>query len=193
MESLQEELNDALSNRKEIESKISELNEILKANNIGMNDELVDKQGFPRNDINVYEVRHARAQLIKEQNDYKLAMKKCEDLLIKYHSQNLPEFADRSERPSISVKSHKKIAVVGKVETGSPSEYAGLREGDILLEFGKINGDNMRNINDISEEMKRNLNLYIKVVVKRDGEHKRFNLKPKEWSGRGYLGCVLNP
>lgn len=71
--------------------------------------------------------------------------------------------------------------------------FQGLKEGDIILEFGKITGENMKNINDISEEVKKNVNLYIKVVVKRDGEYKRFNLKPKSWSGRGYLGCVFNP
>lgn len=193
MESLREQLNNALSSRKEIEKKISELNEVLKAHGVGMHEELVDQEGFPRDDINVYEVRHARAKLIKEQTNYKLAMKKCEDLLMKYHSQDLPEFMDKSERSSIVVQSHKKMAVVGKVEPGSPSEHAGLREGDIILEFGKITGDNMRNINDISEEMNKNVNFYIKVVVKRDGQLKRFNLKPKTWSGRGYLGCVLNP
>lgn len=31
-----------------------------------MHEELVDKEGFPRNDINVYEVRHARAKLISK-------------------------------------------------------------------------------------------------------------------------------
>lgn len=60
----------------------------------------------------------------EEQNNYKLAMKKCEDILMKYHSQNLPEFMDKTEKTSLVVRSHKKIAVVGKVETGSPSEYA---------------------------------------------------------------------
>lgn len=33
-------------------------------NNIGMNGPLVDSEGFPRNDIDVYQVRHARHKII---------------------------------------------------------------------------------------------------------------------------------
>lgn len=47
-----------------IESAIREQTMILESNNIGMQESLVDEQGFPRNDIDVYKVRHARHQII---------------------------------------------------------------------------------------------------------------------------------
>lgn len=47
-----------------IESIIRDQNLILEANNVGMQDSLVDADGFPRNDIDVYKVRHARHQII---------------------------------------------------------------------------------------------------------------------------------
>lgn len=47
-----------------IESEIREQNLVLEANNVGMHDPLVDADGFPRNDIDVYKVRHARHRII---------------------------------------------------------------------------------------------------------------------------------
>lgn len=47
-----------------IESEIREHNLVLQANNVGMQDPLVDAEGFPRNDIDVYKVRHARHRII---------------------------------------------------------------------------------------------------------------------------------
>lgn len=48
-----------------IESAIREQTMVLESNNnIGMQESLVDEQGFPRNDIDVYKVRHARHQII---------------------------------------------------------------------------------------------------------------------------------
>lgn len=47
-----------------IESEIRNENAVLAANNVGMDDPLVDADGFPRNDIDVYKVRHARHKII---------------------------------------------------------------------------------------------------------------------------------
>lgn len=43
-----------------------------------MRDPLVDADGFPRNDIDVYQVRHARHQIINLQNDLKSLLKEIE-------------------------------------------------------------------------------------------------------------------
>lgn len=47
-------------------------------NNIGMRDPLVDADGYPRNDIDVYQVRHARHQINTLQNDLKSLLKEIE-------------------------------------------------------------------------------------------------------------------
>lgn len=47
-----------------IESEIRENTAILESNHVGMQDSLIDAEGFPRNDIDVYKVRHARHQII---------------------------------------------------------------------------------------------------------------------------------
>lgn len=43
-----------------------------------MESPLVDADGFPRNDIDVYQVRHARHQIINLQNDLKALLKEIE-------------------------------------------------------------------------------------------------------------------
>lgn len=47
-----------------IEREIREQTAILESNNVGMHDSLVDSDGYPRSDIDVYKVRHARHQII---------------------------------------------------------------------------------------------------------------------------------
>lgn len=47
-----------------LENDLREQHEVLKTNQIGMIEPLVDDQGFPREDIDVYQVRHARHKII---------------------------------------------------------------------------------------------------------------------------------
>lgn len=43
-----------------------------------MRESLVDADGYPRNDVDVYQVRHARHQINTLQNDLKSLMKEIE-------------------------------------------------------------------------------------------------------------------
>lgn len=189
------ELMRLLNMRTNMETEISELNEILFANkNVGMKESLVDKEGYPRNDIDVYQVKHARAKLICLQNDYKTLMNKCENLLIQHHASHRPEFEDKSGRPpKLSQNITRRLAIVGQVAEGSPSDRAGLQEGDIILEFGRVNSSNWTDLQLINAEVESSIDNYIKVIVLRSSQLKRLNLKPKRWSGNGYLGCMFLP
>nr|BAN20836.1 26S proteasome non-ATPase regulatory subunit [Riptortus pedestris] len=195
MDETSDELMRNFNLRTELEKEISDLNEILIVNkNIGMTGNLVDDEGYPRNDIDVYQVKHARAKLIRLLNDYSALMKNCESLLTQYHASQKPEFLDKSGRPpTLSQEITKKLAIVGKVAKGSPSDSAGLKEGDIILEFGGINSSNWNSLQTINAEVEKSIDMYIKVIVERDSKLKRLNLKPKRWSGNGYLGCMLLP
>jgi 26S proteasome non-ATPase regulatory subunit 9 len=53
-----------IKQRDKIEDNIKQLTEILTLNGVGMNDPLVDSEGFPINSIDVYQVRHARHRII---------------------------------------------------------------------------------------------------------------------------------
>ncbi len=65
----------ALILRKEsIEEEIDAQLSILKANDSTVHTPLVDEDGFPRADIDVWAVRHARVRLIELRNDLKAIM-----------------------------------------------------------------------------------------------------------------------
>lgn len=51
-----------------------------------MKDELVDEDDFPRNDIDVYAVRHARASIVKLENDAKDLVNSMQTKLEELHS-----------------------------------------------------------------------------------------------------------
>lgn len=55
-------------------------------NHVAINDELVDAEGFPRNDVDVRTVRIARQQILCLQNDLKDLMKEIEKGLEEIHA-----------------------------------------------------------------------------------------------------------
>ena len=52
----------------------------------GLRGNLVDAEGFPRSDIDIYEVRKARHDLACLQTDHQALMKKIEQGLHAYHA-----------------------------------------------------------------------------------------------------------
>ena len=60
-----------MSQKDSIEDAIKNQFEILKSNNCTMQTPLVDAEGFPRADIDIWEVRHARVRIIELRNDLK--------------------------------------------------------------------------------------------------------------------------
>jgi len=85
-EGVRQTLLDLNKKRDEIEKEILSYQSILKSHNVDMNDSLVDSEGYPRNDIDVYAIRTARSNIITKQNDARAIMKQIEDLLHKFHS-----------------------------------------------------------------------------------------------------------
>lgn len=77
-----------MKKKEQIEHSINDFGRILTSNrNVGMNESLVDEFGFPRNDIDIIQVRQARNQIICLQNDLKALMKEIEVGLIDVHAE----------------------------------------------------------------------------------------------------------
>ena len=52
-----------MKQKEELEEELRALQEVLKCQGAGMEEALVDAEGFPRSDIDVYQVRHARSNI----------------------------------------------------------------------------------------------------------------------------------
>lgn len=66
----------------------------------GLKGPLVDADGFPRGDIDVYRVRHQRHAFAVKQNDHKAVMQRIEQMLPQYVSFSIALYAKRSWRMS---------------------------------------------------------------------------------------------
>ena len=76
---------------------------------------------------------------------------------------------------------------------GSPSELAGLQNGDELISFGGIDIDSIDPIGKIPPLVRENVEKIIPLVIKRKEALVNISLIPKLWRGNGLLGCHLTP
>ncbi|KAJ3199585.1 hypothetical protein HDU82_000307 [Entophlyctis luteolus] len=124
--------NQLIAERETLESEILQLLDALKSNNSNMSDPLVDAEGFPRSDIDVYTVRQLRHSIILKQNDHKGLMAKIEDEMHRV-------FAERKQadvpQQHVSIE-QKPFAIVAAVAASSPAEECGLTAGDGIVRFG---------------------------------------------------------
>ncbi|XP_060536193.1 26S proteasome non-ATPase regulatory subunit 9 isoform X2 [Cylas formicarius] len=167
----------------------------LKYNGVGMNDPLVDEEGFPVNSIDIYQVRHARHRIICLQNDHKNIMAQIENGLHDYYS----IFSDNDvhESPMNTSSCHTDVihvvpfARVTLVSEESPSKDAGIQANDEIVEFGSVNSTNFKDITDIALVVQHSEGNQISVKLKRGDHFRTVVLVPKKWSGKGLLGCNI--
>ncbi|CAD0205082.1 unnamed protein product [Chrysodeixis includens] len=201
-----------IQDKDRIEREIREHTAVLETNNIGMDEALVDAEGFPRNDIDVYKVRHARHQIICLQNDHKNLMKMIERGLAEVHSDLL---GSNGEGPSvntasssnghmngvngtssgdsvnIAVEDSQAFAVVGCVHNGSPADVAGLQEYDEILQFGSVNHQNFQDMSQINAIVSHSVGQRVNVRIKRDHNIMNLTVVPRPWQQPGLLGCHI--
>ncbi|KAJ8979441.1 hypothetical protein NQ317_006755 [Molorchus minor] len=194
-ENIREEVLELMKQKDKIEAEIRELTGILTNNGVGMNDPLVDNEGFPINSIDTYQVRHARHRIICLQNDHKNLMKQIENGLHGYYSatpmvgmpQGTPMEIERSE-----IVIHKTpFAKITLVSPGSPAEYAGFNVGDEVVEFGSVNSTNFKNITDIANIVQHSQGTQLNVKLKRGSAFHTMHFIPRRWAGKGLLGCNI--
>ncbi|KAJ8953783.1 hypothetical protein NQ314_007213 [Rhamnusium bicolor] len=193
---VREQVLELMKEKDKIENEIRELTDILTLNGVGMNDPLVDGEGFPINSIDTYQVRNARHRIICLQNDHKNLMKQIENGLQGYYSTSSSGNTtrvtpmDSSDRPIIVI--HKiPFAKVTLVTPGSPADYAGIFTDDEVVEFGSVNSTNFKNISDIATVVQHTEGSQIGIKLKRGERYLTVNLIPKKWAGRGLLGCTI--
>ena len=186
-----------------IEAEISNWKSVLDSEgNVGMEGKLVDQEGYPRNDIDVSKVRLARQKIICLSNDHKAIMTKIEEILISLHAQQANN-AEEAESSSVGTSGSgvhpmdqdlpEPFAKVEFVNIGSPAQDAGMKSGDLVVEFGTYNNSNFKSLMDIGQLLTNSQNKNMRVKLIRNHQMITLTLVPKLWSGKGLLGCKMVP
>lgn len=185
---------DLIKQKFDIELRIKELGDILKEEgDVGMSGNIIDSEGYPRADVDIYKIRLTRQEINCLQNDYKDLLKKIEDQGLSLSQENKEALLICQAPDKL-----KPLLKITQVDTGSPSELAGLEKGDEIVQFGPITAANSsHNLSEISSYVNEREEkiILLKALRKKDDSDNqilRLKLIPKKWSGHGLLGCKLN-
>ncbi|XP_006047226.1 26S proteasome non-ATPase regulatory subunit 9 isoform X1 [Bubalus kerabau] len=197
------DVQELIRRKEEIEAQIKANYEVLESQKgIGMNEPLVDCEGYPRADVDLYQVRTARHNIVCLQNDHKAVMKQVEDALHQLHARDKEKQArDLAEahREALSrdqsqgLSPAQAFAKVNSISPGSPASIAGLQVDDEILEFGSVNTQNFQSLQNISSVVQHSEGKPLSVTVMRRGEKHQLRLVPTRWAGKGLLGCNIIP
>ena len=207
-----------MKQKDELESSILGITEYLTAPWMpGLSGNLIDAEGFPRADLDLFEIRKMRNRLACLQTDHTTLMKQIEQGLYRLHTDhymNMEEakqgepIQQKMEMISTSSDAGKKteqqlipevkipFAWISDVIADSPADNAGLKVGDAIYKFGDVNHANHDSLKGIVNLVKAQLNQQIIIWVLRKTlmggtEDKEIGFVPREWGGRGFLGCAL--
>jgi len=198
---------------KAIEDEIRALQETLEnmPGKPGLKGPLIDKDGFPRADVDIYKAREHRHRIACLQTDHKAVMKEVEQGLYAYHqsvktsggsSSHMPMPAQPRPPPTIpaapvAAAAKAPFALIDDVSPASPALAAGLKVGHRVLSIGTIDADIIRDrgMSALGEVVAAHEGRQLEVQVLPEGEARPLTLQltPARWSGRGLLGCHLQP
>lgn len=186
-----------IKKKDDIEEQIKAYYDVLDDQGVGEEGSLVDAEGFPRSDVNLYQIRTARHNISCLQNDHKAIMVDIEDALHKLHarekSKHEQDECQQAEAMEQDGPRPSPFARVDGVTQGSPACRAGIRVGDEVIEFGSVNTGNFQNLANIASVVQHSEGKPLRVSVIRDDKPTQMSLTPQKWSGRGLLGCNIVP
>lgn len=162
----------------------------------GIKTSFIDAEGYPRGDIDIFNVKDKRRRLAEINTDYKALMKQIEQTMMELHKElpPVPATETTSSPASVSTPSAPKpMAKLDEIFPGSPAATAGIELNDLLIEFGTVTSNTESFLKSIVELVGKNVNQPISIVVLRNSERVELSITPQPWGGRGLLGCHLTP
>ncbi|KAI0259808.1 hypothetical protein BC834DRAFT_596451 [Gloeopeniophorella convolvens] len=191
-----------MARKDELEAELEAQGAILRANNTDMRQPLVDREGFPRADLDIWAVRHARVRIIELRNDLTALMDEIAKSLEAVYARAPPP-AEGGAGASASAagaaleepSSLLPFAKVNGIAPGSPAADAGLERGDLVVKFGALKHP-QPSLQALAAVVAENENKVVSVIVRRPGAEglTALRLTPRQgWGGRGTLGCHLVP
>eukprot|EP00730_Choanoeca_flexa_P001968 TRINITY_DN10862_c0_g2_i1.p2 TRINITY_DN10862_c0_g2~~TRINITY_DN10862_c0_g2_i1.p2 ORF type:complete len:215 (+),score=30.97 TRINITY_DN10862_c0_g2_i1:223-867(+) len=178
-----------------IQSRIESIQQEMTSMGIAASSQLIDADGFPRSDVDVYAARHLRHELSCLQNDHKAKLEEVEAAIQAWHATNKPN-SSAEENQQAQGSSAKEIRdpflFVEVVTPLSPAANAKLLPGDKVVQFGSVAKANFTGMKDIAQIVQLSVGKTIRVDVVRGSKERSLELVPNQWSGRGLLGYVTN-
>ncbi|XP_057621934.1 26S proteasome non-ATPase regulatory subunit 9 isoform X2 [Chionomys nivalis] len=164
------DIQELMRRKEEIEAQIKANYDVLESQKgIGMNEPLVDCEGYPRADVDLYQVRTARHNIICLQNDHKAVMKQVEEALHQLHARD-------KEKQARDMAEAQEEAMSRRLDSNNPT---------LPQAFAKVNS--------ISPGSPASIAKPLNVTVIRRGERHQLRLTPTRWAGKGLLGCNIIP
>ena len=153
MEKNKDAVQKLIKEKDEIECAIQDHESILRLNNVTMKTLLVDSEGYPRADVDVYSIRNSRVALIRLYNDLEAKRNEIHNSLILVHQSihKVPSPLEVMENSR-----GKAFARITGVAPNSPADVAGLKRGDLILEFGHVSAGSSSALQDIAAELSNN-------------------------------------
>ncbi|XP_048440226.1 26S proteasome non-ATPase regulatory subunit 9 [Pyrus x bretschneideri] len=177
----------------------------------GISGNLLDSEGFPREDIDIPAVRAERRRLAELRNDHREITEKLNRNIEVLHSASLapkqsslndPDGQSASAVNDVASASSTNVhtamdedmivsvpfALVDEIADASPAADDGLQIGDQIVKFGNVeNGDNL--LQKLASEAQANQDRGIPIILVRQGAQVNLTVTPRTWQGRGLLGC----
>ncbi|XAO23939.1 hypothetical protein I312_102724 [Cryptococcus bacillisporus CA1280] len=200
----------ALVQRKDaIQKEIDVLNDILSTHGATASTSLLDNEGYPRGDLDIYAIRHARSSLVRLQNDRRTVT----DLLATaLHDAFVPSSSSSEQQSngSVSIPSsqtngysartrqtawpERAVAKVNTVAVNSPASVAGLKAQDMIYSFAGIDHTSQGGLQAIGAAVAQSEGTPLPLLIMRGQERLQLTLTPQSgWGGRGLLGCHILP
>ncbi len=114
-----------------------------------MSTELVDREGFPRSDLDVYNIRMTRHQIVLLRNDFKQVNEEISKALVGNFE---------------TLQQTTPFARIDKVDANSPAFECGLKEEDLVCRFGSVDIVNHRDLTALAGVVTRNENVSLQFI-----------------------------
>ncbi|XP_072982203.1 uncharacterized protein [Typha latifolia] len=169
----------------------------------GISGNLVDSEGFPREGIDIPAVRAQRRRLAELRNDHKDITDKIDKNLQLLHrlskyasgpptcsgtstsiNDSSTQYSPMEEDPIVGLP----FAMIDEIAEDSPAAEDGLQLGDEIIKFGNVEtGDGLQA--RLVNEAQSNQGRPVSLVIMRQGCSIILTVTPRQWRGRGLLGC----
>ncbi|KAJ2076398.1 putative 26S proteasome regulatory subunit [Coemansia sp. RSA 988] len=190
-----EQVQELIKQKNALESEIKQLELEHRGHGVDKGEALVDKEGYPRGDIDIVAIRQIRQRLICKQNDLRDLMSEIEKRLVSLH--HITQ-TDAPASDTAASQRQRPFARVSIVTPNSPASEAGLLVGDKIIKYGSVDATNHDNFKRLSIETIDNINKPMSATIERVVEGRpqvlELTLRLRHgWGGESLLGCHILP